>query len=478
MNPTARRRPLWLIMVAVSLPMFMAALDNLVVTNALPVIRTELGASLEQLSWVVNSYTLSFAALIPLAVAVADRCGRRRVFGLGLALFVLASIGCALSGATGLLVSARAVQGAGAAAIMPLSLTLLSTSVPARLRPAAIGIWGGISGLGIALGPLVGGAVVEGLSWQVIFWLNVPLGLACLPLIRFALPESRGGPARTDFAGILLSGLGVLAVVYGVVRGNSAGWGSTEVLVSLLGGAVLLGWFVWWERRSAAPLIPLRLFRNRSFAVATLVGAMFSLGVFGSVFILIQFLQLVQGASPLAAGMMTTPWTLAPLVIAPLTGLVTPRIGTRPVVVAGLVCVTIGLFRTAAVLHPDVAYGTLAPLLALSGLGMGLVFAPLSTAVLAGISQEDQAVASGTNSAAREVGVALGIALLSAVFLAGGGTLTPGGFTTAAIPAVQLGAAVLAAASLAALALPGLRRTLPPTMKRPRAQGPLVTPGR
>lgn len=480
MEHTVSRRPLWLIMVAVSLPMFMAALDNLVVTNALPVIRADLGTDLEGLSWVVNSYSLSFAALIPVAVAVADRFGRRRVFSLGLLLFTLASVASALSVETWQLIAARAFQGAGAAAVMPLSLTLLSTSVPARRLPAAIGIWGGVSGLGVALGPLVGGAVVEGLNWQAIFWLNVPIGIVCLPLIRYVLPESLGRADRVDLLGTLLSGIGVLGIVYGVVRGNDAGWGSAEVLLPLVGGGAMLAAFVWWERRAVAPLLPLRLFRNRSFAVANIVGVLFCLGMFGTVFILIQFLQVVQGVTPLAAGVMTMPWTMAPLVVAPLTGLITPRIGTRPVIVTGLVCLTIGLFRIAAILDPSVAYEALLPSLLICGIGMGLVFAPLAAAVLAGIAPEDQATASGANSTTREIGIALGIAILTAVFLASGGTLTPDGFTTAAIPAVQLGGAALAAAALAALALPGRRWTQPVALERqPEAavQGPPVTPG-
>ncbi|MEB4614437.1 DHA2 family efflux MFS transporter permease subunit [Leucobacter sp. M11] len=461
MSETTKRRPVWLVLVAVSLPMFMAALDNLVVTNALPVIRAEFGASLEELTWMVNAYTLSFASLILMASALADRFGRRRVFAIGLVVFTLASLACGFSDEAWMLIVARAIQGAGGAALMPLSLTLLSTSVPERVRPAAIGIWGGISGLGVALGPLIGGAVVEGLNWQAIFWLNVPIGLICLPLIRYALPESRGRVQRLDFVGLLLAGLGVFALVFGIVRGNDAGWTSAEVLVPLIGGAILLLAFVWWETRVTAPLLPLRLFRNRSFTAANLVGVVFSLGVFGAVFILIQFLQLVQGASPLHAGVMTMPWTMAPLLVAPLTGLITPRVGTRPVIVAGLACMTAGLIWIAAVLDPRVAYPVLVPPFVLAGIGMGLVFAPLATAVLDGMAPEDQATASGTNSTAREIGVALGIATLTAIFTAAGGELTPTGFTDAAVPAIIVGGIALAIATLIGCAIPKRRPTQP-----------------
>lgn len=458
MSETAGRRPIWLVLTAVSLPIFMAALDNLVVTNALPVIREELDATLEQLTWVVNAYTLSFASLILMASALADRFGRRRVFLGGLVVFTLASVACGLSDQIELLIAARAVQGAGGAAIMPLSLTLLSTSVPEQMRPLAIGVWGGVSGLGIALGPLIGGAVVEGMSWQAIFWLNVPICLLCLPLIRTVLPESYGRPQRLDVLGLVLAIAGVFLLVFAIVRGEEAGWGSTQVLGCLIAGVILLIAFVAWEARCSEPMLPLRLFRHRSFAVANIVGVLFSLGIFGAVFILIQFLQLVQGDSPLGAGVKTMPWTMAPLVVAPLTGLITPRIGVRPVIVAGLVCMTASLAWIALILEADIDYLRLVSPFALAGIGMGLVFAPIATAVLDGVAPEDQAVASGTNSTAREIGVALGIAALSAVFSAADGELTPMGFTDGAVPAVAVGALALGAAALAGLALPGFRR--------------------
>lgn len=457
MSNTAGPRPLGLVLTAVSLPMFMAALDNLVVTNALPVIRAELGATLEQLTWIVNAYTLSFASLILMASALADRFGRRRVFLAGLIIFTLASIACGLSSEVWMLILARAIQGAGGAAIMPLSLTLLSTSVPEQMRPMAIGVWGGVSGLGIALGPLIGGAVVEGLSWQAIFWLNIPIGLLCLPLILAALPESYGRPQRLDLLGLVLAIAGVFLVVFGIVRGEEAGWSSGEVLASLIGGGLLLIAFIAWEARAAEPMMPLRLFRNRSFAVANVVGVLFSLGIFGAVFILIQFLQVAQGATALEAGVRTMPWTMAPLVVAPLTGLITPRIGVRPAIVAGLACMTASLVWITLVLDADVEYIRLVPPFALAGIGMGLVFAPIASAVLEGIAPEDQAVASGTNSTAREIGVALGIAALSAVFTTAGGELSPDGFIDGAVPAIAAGAIALAAATLAGLLLPGFK---------------------
>ena len=355
-----------------------------------------------------------------------------------------------------MLILARAIQGAGGAAIMPLSLTLLSTSVPEKMRPMAIGVWGGVSGLGIALGPLIAGAVVEGLSWQAIFWLNIPIGVLCLPPILAALPESYGRPQRLDLLGLAIAG--VFLVVFGIVRGEEAGWSSGEVLASLIGGGALLIAFIAWEARAPEPMMPLRLFRNRSFAVANIVGVLFSLGIFGAVFIRIQFLQVAQGASALKAGGRTMPWTMAPLVVAPLAGLITPRIGVRPAIVAGLACMTASLVWIALVLEADVDYLRLVSPFALAGIGMGLVFAPIASVVLEGIVPEDQAVASGTNSTAREIGVALGIAALSAVFTTAGGELSPDGFTDGAVAAIAAGAIALAAATLAGLLLPGFNQ--------------------
>lgn len=457
-----RRVPVWLAIVAASVPTFMATLDNLVVTSALPVIGQSLDASIEQLEWIVNAYTLGFAGLMLFAVALGDRFGRRTVFLSGIGLFTVASALCAVATDPGMLIAARAVQGAGAAALMPLSLTLLVGSVSDRMRPLAIGIWGGISGLGVALGPLIGGAVMEGWSWDAIFWLNVPIGVLVFPLVLWALPNSFGARLRADVVGVVLAGLGVLGVVYGIVRGNEAGWASLEVLGSIGLGAALLVAFVMWESRVSNPLLPLRLFRDRSFSVANVVGLVFSFGAFGSVFILIQFLQIVQGASPLEAGVQTIPWTLAPVVIAPLTGLLAPRVGTRALIVAGLALQAIGIGWVALVMSVDVAYTTLLPAFIFAGVGMSLVFAPSSTAVLANMSPADNAKASGTNSTLRELGVALGIAVLSAVFTGAGGSFTPTGYVDAAIPAVAVGAGALALAALLALLLPAGRERLAP----------------
>lgn len=457
MSSPSRRVPFGLVLAATGIPMFMATLDNLVMTNALPAIHADLGATVEELQWFVNAYTLAFASLILFAVGLGDRLGRRTIFLAGIVVFTVASVLAALSTDPAQLIAARALQGLGGAGIMPLSLSLLAGSVEARLRPLAIGVWGGIAGLGVAAGPLIGGAVVEGWSWEAIFWINVPVGILVLPLILFTLPNTLGARLRLDVPGVLLAGLGVLGLVYGIVRGNDAGWDSLEVVGSLIVGAALVAAFVVWESRTATPLLPLRLFRDRSFSVANVVGFGFSFGMFGAVFILIQFLQVVQGHSPLEAAVMTTPWTMAPMVVAPLAGFVAPRVGTRVLIIAGLLFQGAGLTWLALVMTADVSYLTMLPAFISAGIGMGLVFAPVSTAVLAHTSEADTAKASGTNSTLREIGVALGIAVLTAVFTGAGGELTPTDYVDAAVPAVAVGAVVVFATAALAFLLPAGR---------------------
>jgi EmrB/QacA subfamily drug resistance transporter len=454
-----RRIPVWLAIAAASLPMFMATLDNLVVTSALPVIHEKLGSSVENLQWITNAYTLAFAALMLLAVGLGDRFGRRSAFVAGIGIFTVASAFAAMSTTTGDLILWRAVEGVGAAAVMPLSLTLVVGSVPTRLRAMAIGVWSGVSGLGVALGPLIGGAIVEKLNWESIFWLNVPVGVIAIPLALIALPNSFGARVRADIVGVVLAGLGVLGVVYGIVRGNDAGWSSGEVLAGLIGGGVLLVAFVFWESRQSAPLLPLRFYRDRSFALANLVAMTFSFGSFGAVFILIQFLQIVEGKTPLQAGVWTMPWTLAPMVVAPIAGMLAPRVGTRWLIASGMAVLSTGLFWIAGELSETTSFADLLVPFLLAGIGMGLVFAPISNAVLANMPESDHAKASGTNSTLREIGVALGIAVLTAVFTGAGGQLTPTGYVSAAQPAVMVGAAVIAVSAIVALFLPVGRTT-------------------
>lgn len=455
--PASGHRPFGLVIVAASLPMFMATLDNLVMTNALPVLHERLGATVEELQWFVNAYTLAFASMILVASALGDRFGRRTVFTIGILIFGVGSVLAALSVDPGQLIAARAIQGFGAAGVLPLSLALISGGVAAERRPLAIGIWGGISGIGVAVGPLVGGAVMEGWNWQAIFWLNVPVALIAIPLAFFALRNDFGERSRIDVLGAVLVGTGVLALVHAIVRGNDDGWGSTGVLGELAIGTVLVIAFVLWQTQTRAPLVPLRLFRDRSFSLTNIVGFGFSFGTFGAVFILIQYMQVVQGSTPFEAAVQTTPWTLAPMFVAPLAGIFAPRIGTRVLMVAGLGLQAAALAWIAAMLSADLVYGNLVAPFIMAGVGMGLVFAPSATALLATLGVIDHAKASGVNSTAREIGLALGTAVMTAIFVSAGGELLPDLYVDAARPAVFVGAAVLAVSMVAAMWLPAGR---------------------
>ncbi len=329
-------RGAWAVLIT-GLALFMASLDNLVVTTALPVIRVHLHAGLSGLEWTVNAYTLTFAVLLLTAAAFGERFGRRRTFMTGIAIFTVASALAAIAPNIGFLIAARAIQGAGGAMIMPLSLTLLSAAVKPERRNAALGIWGAIGGAAIALGPLVGGAVTTGWSWHYIFWLNVPIGIVLVPLAWWKLAESKGASSRLDIRGALLVSAGLLGVVLGLVRGNASGWTSTSVLASFVLGAVLLVAFIRWELRATAPMLSLRMFRNRGFAAINVTALLFSFGMFGTVFFLSQFLQTVQGYSPLGAGLRVLPWTGMPMLLAPVVGLLAQRFGGKPLVVTGMI---------------------------------------------------------------------------------------------------------------------------------------------
>src|ERR687896_763803 len=351
-------RMIWTFAVT-SIALFMVVLDNLVVSTAIPVIRVDLDASIEQLEWTVNAYTLTFAVLLLTGAALGDRLGRRRIFLAGVAIFTASSAAAALAPSIEALIAARAVQGVGGALVLPLSLTILSDAFPAERRGLAIGAWSGVSGLGVALGPLVGGAVVEGISWQWIFWLNVPIGIALIPLALRRLAESHGPHGSLDLPGLGLAGAGLLGVVYGIVRGAELGWTSGTVLSSLVAGAVLLVTFLAWEHRAPHPMLPLRLFRSRAFSAVNAVSLAMYFGVFGSIFLLAQFFQVAQGYSPLEAGLRTLPWTGMPMLVAPLAGVLSDRIGGRPLMALGLALQAVALAWLAIVSSVDVAYSSL-----------------------------------------------------------------------------------------------------------------------
>jgi EmrB/QacA subfamily drug resistance transporter len=454
---SARTKTLWTFVIT-SVALFMVTLDNLVVTMALPSIRLDLGATIEDLEWTVNAYTLSFAVLLLTGAALGDRFGRRRVFVIGLGIFTAASAAAALAPNVETLIAARAVQGLGGAIITPLTLTILSAAVPPNRRGLALGAWGGIGGLGVAFGPVIGGAVVEGLSWQWIFWLNVPIGIVLAPLAARRLTESVGPDSRLDLPGLGFISVGLFGIVLGLVRGNALGWGSPQILGSLILGAAFVAAFVWWELRAQAPMLPMRFFRNRTFAATNVASLFMFFGMFGSIFLLAQFLQTVQGYSPLSAGLRTLPWTAMPIFVAPIAGALSDRIGGRPLMAVGLAMQAIGLGWLAMISSPTVPYGDLVPAFVISGIGMALFFAPVANVVLSSVRREEEGKASGTNNAIRELGGVFGVAVLASVFSHYGGYETPATFVDGLVPAVWVGAAVVAAGAAAALVIPRRRR--------------------
>jgi EmrB/QacA subfamily drug resistance transporter len=457
---TQRSRTVWAFIVT-SAALFMASLDNLVVTTALPSIKAHLHAGLAGLQWTVNAYTLTFAVLLLTGAALGERFGRRRMFTAGLALFTAGSAAAALAPGIGALIAARAVQGVGAAMLIPLTLTLLSAAVPPQRRGMALGIWGAVGGLAIAMGPLVGGAVVEGASWQWIFWLNVPIGVALLPFAMTKLTESRGASTRLDLPGVLLASVGLFGIVLGVVRGNDYGWTSTTVLSPMIAGVLLVAGFVYWELRKARePMLPMQLFRSRGFTMTNIASLLMFFGMFGSIFLLAQFLQVVQHYSPLEAGLRTLPWTAMPIIVTPIAGMLSDRIGGRPLLVIGLAMEAIGLGWLAAVASPTVAYATMVPAFVIAGIGMSLFFAPVANVVLSSVRRDQEGIASGAANAIRELGGVFGIAVLGAVFSARGGYATGASFVAGLTPAVWVGGAAVAVAALAAMLVPGIKRAV------------------
>jgi EmrB/QacA subfamily drug resistance transporter len=454
-----RQRTVWTFAVT-SIALFMVVLDNLVVTTALPVIRVDLGASLEQLEWTVNAYTLTFAVFLLTGAALGDLFGRKKLFMASIALFTGASAAAALAPSADWLIAARAVQGVGGALVMPLTLTILSAAVPRERRGAALGAWSGIAGLAVATGPLVGGAVVDGISWQWIFWLNVPVGLVLVPLAT-RLVESYGPDKALDLPGLALATAGLFGIVWGLVNGNSNGWTSPAIVGSLAAGAVLLVAFVAWELKASEPMLPMRFFRDRAFAAANGASLFMYFGMFGSIFLLTQFFQTAQGYSPLDAGLRVLPWTAMPMFVAPMAGALSDRIGGRPLMALGLGLQAIGLGWIASVSSATVGYASLVGPFVLSGVGMALFFAPVANVVLSAVAPQEEGKASGANNAIREVGGVLGVAVLASIFANSGGYATPETFNEGFVPAIWIGSMVVSLGAALALLIPRKRRPTP-----------------
>jgi EmrB/QacA subfamily drug resistance transporter len=399
---------------------FMVVLDLLVVATALSTIRRDLGASIDQLEWTVNAYTLTFAVLLMTASALGDRFGRRRLFATGLGLFALASATCALAPGVGWLIAARAVQGAGAALVMPSALAVLNAAFPPERRGWAMGIFGGVTGLAPLVGPMLGGAITQGIAWPWIFWINVPIGLLAIPLVLTRVPESYGPRAGLDLPGVALGTGAALGLVWGLVRGNAAGWGSPEVVGALTAGALLVAAFIAWERRARAPMLPLRLFRSRAFSAGNAAVFFLNASLTGAVFFMAQFQQTALGQGPLDAGLRLLPWGITPVLIAPRAGALADRIGERPLIVTGLLLQTVGMAWIAGQARPGLAYPAMIAPMVISGCGFAMAIPAVTKSVVGSVAPGDIGKASGTFAAMRQLGGAFGVAALVTVFAAAG----------------------------------------------------------
>jgi EmrB/QacA subfamily drug resistance transporter len=447
---TQRQR--W-VLVLTSIASLMVALDVTVVSTALSSIRLHLDASIDQLEWTVNAYGLSFAVLLMTGSSLGDRFGRRRLFVIGLALFVAASAACALSTDVGFLIAARAVQGAGAAIVAPVSLALLTAAFPPDRRGQALGIYGGITGLAVVAGPVIGGAVTQGLAWQWIFWLNVPIGLAAIPLVLKRLEESRGPKAALDLPGLALVTGAALGIVWGLVRGNDAGWASHEVLGALITGAILTVAFVLWELRAREPMLPMQLFRSREFAAGNASNLLMYASLFSAVFFMAQYQQVTLGQSPLDTGLRLIPWTGTVFIVAPIAGVLADRIGNRPLMVTGLLMQAAGFAWVALIARTGLPYSHMVAPLVLAGVGISTAVPAAQNVVLGAVEPGMIGKASGTQSMMRQLGGALGLAVAVAVFSGAGSYASPAAFSDGFAPAVAVSATLSLLGALIATAL-------------------------
>src|SRR5579875_691053 len=473
MTADSRGRPAVSLLLT-SVAFFMVALDALVVITALPAIHAQFGGSMATLEWAVNAYGLAFAAGIITASALGDRLGRRRVYVAGLILFSAASAACALAPTAATLIATRAVQGAGAAVVTPLSLTILTSAFPAARRGAVVGIWGGIAGLAVAGGPLAGGAVVQGLSWHWIFWVNVPIGFAAAIASARLLAESRGPARRLDLPALPLIAGAALAVTWGLVRAGGSGWADRYAVALLAGGAALLAGFVLRERAAADPMVPPRLFRSRTFAAANAAAFLQSGAIFSAAFLTTEYFQLGLGYGPLATGLRLLPWTATPMAVAPLAGALADRIGTRPLLVTGLALQAGGLAWFAAIASAAGGYGRLVAPLIIAGAGVSMSIPTVAAAALGAVPPAEVGTASGVNNTMQRFGGAFGVAIVTAVFTGHGSLSSAAGVVAGYRPALAVSAALSLAGSAAAVAVGRRRAAQDP--RWPRAVGVSTSP--
>ena len=437
-----------------SIASLMVALDSLVISTALNEIERDFAASIEQLEWTVNAYVLTFAVLLMPASALGDRFGRRRIFIAGLALFTLASAACALAPTIGLLIWARAVQGAGAAAVMPLALAQISAAFVPERRAWALGIYSSVTALSTVIGPVVGGAVTYGLAWPWVFWLNLPFGLVAIGASLLRLPETFGPKSAIDFGGVSLITGGAFGLVWGLVRGNSVGWTSGEIILALGLSALLIIAFVAWELRRAQPMIPMRLFAIRAFAAGNATMFLLLAALMSAIFFMAQFQQVALEQDALLAGLRLLPWGVALVFAAPSASALAERFGATTIIVLGLLAHGVGLVWLAVIADPDMVYAAMIAPMILAGAGFA-VAAPLAQkAVVNAVAPADIGKASGTLSMLRQLGAAFGVALAVAAFAHFGSRASPQAFTDGFVAANGVAAMLSFAGAFAGLFLP------------------------
>jgi EmrB/QacA subfamily drug resistance transporter len=437
-----------------SLASFMMALDAMVITTAFANIRAEFSSSVETLQWTVNAYNLTFAVLLLTGTALGDRFGRRKMFAAGIALFTLASAACALAASAGALIAARAVQGGGAALVMPLAMAILSGTFGREERAKALGIFSGITGFALIIGPAIGGLITEELGWRFIFWINLPIGAVAIALVLIRLRESFGPAAALDITGLLLVAIASLAWVWSLMRGNDIGWTSTEVMGAIIAGFVFAIAFVLWEVRAVAPMVPMGLFASRPFSAALSLSFLFYAAMYGVLFLLPQFLQVTLHFGAFSGGLRLLPWTATLFATAPLAGAVVGKFGERPLVVAGLLMQTIGFGWIAAIASPDVGYGALIAPLVLAGVGVSMAMPAAQNAIMSSVTLPQMAKASGMFNMGRFLGGMFGIATLVATFSANGAVDSAAHFSDGFAAAMIFAAALSLVGAWIGLMLP------------------------
>jgi EmrB/QacA subfamily drug resistance transporter len=451
-TPSTNRRLGWVLGLT-STAYFMVVLDSVVVITALPRIQRDLHVSLSSLQWTLNAYGIAFAAGIITAAALGDRFGRRKVFNIGLVLFTVASVACAVAPNLSELIAARTVQGLGGAIVLPLSLTILTGAFPPERRGMIVGIYGGLAGLAVAMGPIVGGAITQGIDWHWIFWINVPIGVTAVLLGLRLLPESYGAPERLDIVGVSLVTAGVVALVWALSRANNVGWSSAEVVSTLAAGAVLLVAFVKWESSTAEPMVPLRLFAGRDFAIGNVTMFLMSGAIFAGALLVTEEFQLARHYSPVSAGAHLLPFFATPMLVSPLAGALSDRIGRRPIIVTGLSLLTAGFVWVAWRGSLGTSWIELVIALLVAGIGISMALPTVPTAVLSTVAPHEMGKASGINYMAQRFGAVFAIAIGSTVFGSYGSLASPAAVTAGFKPALWVCAIFAGVGALAAMAM-------------------------